>query len=478
MPVSEWDRTAGWRRDLIDRERELAFLLDRVASGRPELIIMWGRRRLGKTTLLRALHGQSRAIYFLATRAPASEQLRRLTAVFAESFDDPLLRNTVFPSWEDGLLYLHRHVRERTVLIVDEFPYLVEADPAIASRFQLAWDQSLGTNSAVMLVLNGSSVSMMEEQALDSRSPLYGRRTGQWRLEPFELQDLSRLFPRRTMADLVELHSVAGGVPYYLLQLDPEVSLKQNIKRRILCKGEVLFQEVPFLLREELREPRSYFPILAAIASGSRKFGEISSKTGFDKANLGKYLGTLQELRLVRREVPVTEVNPAKSRRGLYVVDDPFTGFWLRYVWPYLAELEMEQVDEVWETRIAPDFTAYVAAHAERVLATLLLREPLRGRLGFAPSHVGRHWDALAELDIVALDGSRRRAALCEVKWSSRPVGTDIVADLRARGEAVSELAACEKVYVIFSRSGFTPALTGSTAPDLVLVDLRELPPP
>jgi AAA+ ATPase superfamily predicted ATPase len=461
---------------MIDRERELEFLLGRVTSGRPELIIMWGRRRLGKTTLLRALRERSRAVYFLATRAPASEQLRRLTAVLAESFDDPLLRSTVLPSWGDALLYVHRHARERFVLIVDEFPYLVDADPAIASRFQLAWDQNLGTNSAVMLVLNGSSVSMMEEQALDSRSPLYGRRTGQWRLEPFGLQDLNRFFPRRTMADLVELHSVAGGVPYYLLQLDPGASLERNIKRRILSKGEVLYQEVPFLLREELREPRSYFPILAAIASGSRKFGEISSKTGFDKANLGKYLGTLQELQLVRREVPVTEVNPAKSRRGLYVIDDPFTSFWLRYVWPYLAELEMERVDEVWETRIAPDFPGYVAAHAERVLTTTLFREPVLSRLGFTPAHVGRHWDPEAELDIVALDGSRRKVALCEVKWSGRPVGTDIAADLRARGELVPELAACQKSYVIFSRSGFTPALSRSAPPDLVLVDLRDSP--
>lgn len=461
---------------MVDRERELAFLLERATSGKPELVIMWGRRRLGKTTLLKALLEKCRGIYFLATRAPAAEQLRRLTALLAESFDDPLLGRTQLASWEDALLYLHRNARQRSVLIVDEFPYLVESDPATPSRFQFAWDQYLSTNPAIAVVLNGSSIAMMEEQALGSRSPLYGRRTGQWKLEPFGLADLSLFHPGRSLAHLVEVHAVAGGVPYYLLQLDGRTSLEQNVKRRILSKGEVLFQEVPFLLREELREPRSYLPILAAIAAGSRKFGEISSKTGFDKANLGKYLATLQDLHLVRREVPVTEPDPSRSRKGLYGIDDPFTAFWMRYVWPNLAELELERVDDVWARRIQPDLTAYLASHAERALASILSREPLLGRLGFAPARIGRYWDPGREIDIVALDAAATRAAVCEVKWSERPVGTDVFLALRGKAEAVPALARCARTYVIFSRAGFTAELRRSAPADLVFVDLRDAP--
>jgi AAA+ ATPase superfamily predicted ATPase len=182
----------------------------------------------------------------------------------------------------------------------------------------------------------------MEQHVLGSKSPLYGRRTGQWRVEPLTLLQARAFFPARPLVDVIETYAVVGGVPFYALQFDPKASLAQNVKRHVLSKGSVLFEEVPFLLREEVHEPRSYFPILAAIAAGSRKFGEISSKTGFDKANLGKYLATLQELRLVRREVPITEADPGRSRKGLYAIEDPFTDFWLRYVWPHLAALEVE----------------------------------------------------------------------------------------------------------------------------------------
>ena len=460
---------------MINRERELRFLTDHVLSDRPEFGVMWGRRRLGKTTLLKALCDTYPSVYFLATQAPPQEQLGRLSRAFADFFQDPLLDRTALPSWEDAFAYLGRNLRERTVLAIDEFPYLVEADPAVPSRFQLGWDEHLGANENAVLILNGSSLSMMEQHVLGARSPLYGRRTGQWQLEPFTIAQFREFFPGRTMVELIELYAVVGGVPFYALQFDPSASLAANVRRSILSKGSVLYQEVPFLLREEFREPRSYFPILAAIASGSSKFGEISSKTGFDKANLSKYLATLQDLRLVSRDVPVTEVNPSKSRRGLYAIDDPFADFWLRYVWPNLAALELERIGQVWTTQIAPDLAGYVSLRCERFVVTILEQPFVRDWLGFEAAVVGKYWDRSVELDLVGLDAKRERAVIGEVKWSRRPVGTNVAESLRTRSQAVSALHPMEKRYVLFSRSGFTDALNRSCPDDVLLVDFSTL---
>ena len=457
---------------MINREQELRFLNERAASKRAELVVMWGRRRLGKTTLLKALCETHPAIYFLATRAPAHEQLQRLSIAFAEFFKDPLLERTALPAWEDAFGYLDRNAKSRTVLAVDEFPYLVEADPSIPSRFQFGWDEHLAKNPNVMLLLNGSSLAMMEQHVLGSKSPLYGRRTGQWRIEPLSLLQSREFFPHRPLTDIIETYTVVGGVPFYALQFDPGASLAQNVKRHILAKGAVLFEEVPFLLREEVREPRSYFPILAAIAAGSRKFGEISSKTGFDKANLGKYLATLQDLRLVRRDVPITEPDPGKSRKGLYAIEDPFTDFWLRYVWPNLAALEMDRVEEVWNRRIEPDFPGYVAQRCERFVGDLFRHDPIQTWLGFEPAIIGKYWDPNAELDLVALDSDGTNAVIAEVKWTARPIGPDVARRLRSQADTVESLHTVNKRFVLFSRAGFTESLRTSVPDDMYLVDL------
>jgi AAA+ ATPase superfamily predicted ATPase len=460
---------------MIDRERELAFLTARAASKRAELIVMWGRRRLGKTTLLKALCESHDSIYFLATKASAHEQLVRLSAAFAEHFDDPLLRQAAFPSWESAFEYLAAQAKSRVVLVVDEFPYLVEADPSLPSRFQFGWDEHLSRNRHVMMVLNGSSLAMMEEHVLGAKSPLYGRRTGQWRLEPFGLLEARAFYPKRTLVEAVETYAVVGGVPFYILQFDPDDTLAHNIQHHILSKGAVLYEEVPFLLREEVREPRSYFPILGAIAGGSRKFGEISSKTGLDKANLSKYMGALQELHLLRRDVPVTETVPAKSRKGLYAIEDPFTDFWMRYVWPNLASLELERARDVWKRHIEPDFPRYVSQRCERFAGDLLRHGPVRKWLSFDPATVGRYWDAGVELDLVAVSADRSRAVIAEVKWTSGPTGAGVIDGLRRRVESVAALREMRKQYLLISRSGFSEKARAQAQKDVFLLDLRAL---
>ena len=452
----------------LDRDAELAFLDRSERSRDAALVVLWGRRRVGKTALLRRFAERHRVLYHVASRATAQLELERLSARIAEHFDDPVVAAQPFSSWEVVWRYLATR-SERVSLILDEFPYLAEADPAFTTLLQAAWDERLAARG-VHLYLCGSSVAMVERLALSKSAPLFGRRTGQWRLEPLRPWDLAPEFGS-SFVDLVRLHAVAGGVPYYLERFDASKSLGDNIRSQILEKGSALYEEVPFLLREELREPRVYFSILATIALGSHRFGEISSKTGLDRANISRYLAELEELGLVRRDVPVTERNPAKSRKGLYRVADPFTRFWFRFVYPHLDLLELGRASEVQDRHVTPAFEAFVSHAAEEAVRDLLCDTEERRHLPFEPVYRGRHWGPEAELDLVLMNGDRSRAFVGEVKWSARPVARALLDDLRARAGRVRELERAELCFGLISASGFSQPAR-KLAADERLIDL------
>jgi len=460
---------------MIDRERELRFLLEKSNEKSAQLIILWGRRRVGKTYLLKEFRSQCPGIYFLATRTSKKEQLFQLSEAIAEFFNDSLLMIKPFAEWQEVFLYLKEKTPSVFALIIDEFPYLISTDPAIPSIFQKGWDECLVHNDKIMLILNGSSISMMEKEVLGSGSPLYGRRTGQWKLEPFTLTDMGGFFPRASLICLIEIYNVIGGIPYYAKFFDPKLTLEENVKSRILKKGEVLYEEVDFLLREEFKEPRSYFPILSAIASGSHKFGEIASKTGMDKANLTKYLAILDQLNITYREVPVTEKHPHKSKMGLYHICDPFINFWFRFVRPNLRHLEMEKIDFVWSQKIAPEFDYYVSRRCDKIILQFL--ENMRRTLPFDYERLGRYWDKNLEIDIMALDNVGKNVLLGEIKWQRNPVGIKTLKQLREKAEKVRVLQNSRKHFLLISKSGFTQNLEQMAGENVLLFDLGRVPP-
>jgi AAA+ ATPase superfamily predicted ATPase len=224
-----------------------------------------------------------------------------------------------------------------------------------------------------------------------------------------------------------------GGIPGYLERLDPKRSLTWNVRHRLIERSEPLYEEVPFLLHQEMREPRVYFAVLAAIASGARKFGEISSKVGLDRANLTRYLAILAEVGLVEREVSITERHPEKSRKGLYRICDPFVGTWFRFVHPYRDELERGLASEVMRSRIAPDLARFLPIAVEPVVRDLARAEGIVGKLPFKPVYAGRHWTPTAEFDLVLLNAERTQAFVGELKWTARDVPLSTLDDLRRR---------------------------------------------
>ncbi len=458
-------------RRFIDRARELELLQQRWASDRAELLVVYGRRRIGKTYLLSHFSSDLPAVYHASARLPETQQLAELGRAFGAHLGDDLLRENGFRDW-DQLLRLLGSLERRTLVVLDEYPYLVESSPGLSSRVQRSWDHALAESPNLVLVLCGSSVAMMEQETLTADAPLHGRRTGQLRVEAMDVQAAAEFVPAWGEDDVVQAFAVLGGVPHYLAQLDDRDPFAANLRRLVLQLGAPLRDEVEFLLRQELREPRIYFGILAAIAGGRRRLSEIANVTGVPASSLGKYLGVLDQLGLVEREVPVTEARPEKSKKGLYRVVDHYTAFWFGHVLPNRDLLDSGRESDA-EQAILRSLAATVPLVYEEICRGLVRGGLLDAATGRRWTRVGRWWDRQVEIDLVGLAGDGEGVLLGEAKWSTKAVGTNVLEHLEAAAcRLPGDIAARPRHYVLFSRSGFTSALERRAAnrPDLTLV--------
>jgi AAA+ ATPase superfamily predicted ATPase len=344
----------------IDRGRELAFLEKRFQSGRAELVVVYGRRRVGKTFLLRRFLAGKRGVYFVVTRL--GDILRELSEAMGEQLGvhPPLLR-----SYRELFKYVAEQCREsRLVLVIDEFQRLAEHDPAFLMELQAAWDEFL-RDTKVFLVLSGSSVGVVERAALSSSSPIFGRRTGQLKVKPFAFSCAKEFTPGWPCEDKVRGYAVFGGTPAYLSLLDSSKSLLENIKSLVLEPGAPLREEPYFLLAAETREPLRYMAILEAMASGATTLGEIASKSGLSSSELPRYMRVLEAmLDIVERSYPLLE--EGRRGRARYWIKDNFLRFWFKFVRPNLYLLELGEVERV-ALRIAEQLDEYVSKVFEDV---------------------------------------------------------------------------------------------------------------
>ncbi len=438
----------------IDRSEESAFLKSKMQGRSAQFIVLWGKRRVGKTELVRRFVQGKPHIYFLSETTSENEQIKRFSAIVGDFFDEPLLKSRGFTSWEEAFIYIGSK-RQEIIVVFDEFPYLIQSNPAIPSIFQRGWDESW-SRSTVYLILLGSSVGMMESEVLGSRSPLYGRRTGQWKVEPLPFYSASEFRSGKSFEDRMLHFCVAGGMPAYWLQFEKECDFYGNLQRHVLSKGQFLYDEAEFVLREELREPRYYFALLQAIAEGKRKLSEIVNATGLSHSLASKYLGILSDLKIVLREVPVTEKRPLKSKKGLYDISDEFFRFWFRFVFPYRAQIELGKTAELVRT-IRREMPQYISYQYEKVARELLVEGQEKV---FPILACGRWWDKNDEIDIVAHNTDLNSILFGEVKWSNKQVGTDILLSLKEKaGKVAWGRAKRKEYYCLFSKSGFTDGL-------------------
>lgn len=460
----------------VNRASELRLLGQRYASEQAELFVLYGRRRVGKTELLARFCEGKRHIFYVADLAAEAVLRSSFSAAVNALQHGPEAPAPVYGSWEDLLNVLARLAQtERLVVVLDEFPYLVAAYPPLASVLQRVWDRAL-SKSRIMLILCGSYIGMMEETVLGYSAPLYGRRTAQYLLEPLEFSDARLFYSNYSLEDRVRAYATFGGTPAYLKAINPDQSLEANIEQNILTRGAFLYDEARFVLQQELREPRNYFAVLQAIASGRTQLNEIKQASGLE--GVTAYLDTLQQLHLVERVVPVTETQPHKSRRGLYRLSDQFLRFWFRFVHPNRSQLEKGASETVLADAVLPFLDLFAGPVFEEICRQSFWRAGQGGRLPFSPNQVGGWWRANQEIDLVAMDD--HTALLAECKWSTRPVGTDILEDLERKAQqALPELSGRQIYYGLCSRAGFTEHLHQAAAArsDLLLLEIADLLP-
>lgn len=450
----------------FDRENELKFLDSKMNSTGAELLIFWGRRRIGKTFLLKEFCERKKGVFLLSTTSSSLDNLEIFSQELANHFNDERLRLHPLTAWDEFFLYLDEKIQQRTVVVIDEYPYLVENSPGISSILQKHWDMTLQYNSNLMLILNGSAISMMERETLEYRSPLYGRRTGQWFLEALDVISANEFFGYKYLTRAIEIYILTGGIPFYCKLLSQKMDIYRIIEKKILSKGEVLFEEVDFLLRQEFKTPRSYFPILKAIALGAHKFGEISSRTGYDKSNLTKYISSLEKLKLIRKETPVLALQPAKSRRTLYFINDNFIDFWFNFVFPYKNDLEFGKTKKVMNQFIIPRFDHYVSQKVEPVILDLLKRDFFK--LGIKFKKLGRYWDKNTEIDVWG-ETEDDRLIIGEIKWKGTVCKKDVYFSLKNKAD---DLKLRGVTFIIISKSGFAKNLQAMRNEKLILIDL------
>jgi len=441
--------------EFVDRTDELATLNDFWFRQGFQFLHVYGRRRVGKTALLRSFIEGKRGAYYLCSQVAEKPQLAALGRAVGQALHDPFLAERGFGDWEQFFEYIGRAAKasaERLVLVLDEYLYLLASTSGVSSLFQRAIDLRW-SESNLMLVLSGSHMGMMENEVLGYQAPLYGRRTGQLHLRPMEFPEASLFFPGSSLPDRMSLFAICGGIPAYLSCFRTDRSLEENVIANFGREEEFLAQEVEFLLRQELKEVRYYFSIIWALASGHRKLGLVVNETGLDKAVAGKYLKVLSDLHVVEREVPVLEPHPDKSRKGLYRICDPLFRFYFRFIFPNRHMLGQGGGARLWQEVISRRMHEFTSLAAEEVARTVVERST-PGLL-----RIGRQWDSSHELDIMAVDVSGNVRLAGEVKWwLDKPVGMNVLKELKAKVEHFG-IDPEQPEYVIFCPGGFTSEL-------------------
>ena len=439
----------------IGRRSEMETLEREFARG-SSFVLITGRRRVGKTRLIGEFIAGKDAIYYLATQQTERLAMSDFSALLSRRIGRTYGE---FRDWRDALsAFAESGMR---ILVLDEFQYLCR-DPAFASLLQESWDAVLSKKD-IMLIVCGSHMTTMESLG-DRDSPLYGRFTRRMVVQPLPFRDVSE---GRDFRQAVEEYSVLGGVPRYM-ELFDDVPLRENVLRNVMDPTSPMHRDPEVLLGGEVANPVSYMSIMKAVAAGNRRISDISSAVEVPSTTINAYLQKLIDIRMLRRDVPVTDNDPSRSRNGLYSIEDLYTSFWFRFVYPYASDLEMGHPEWAMSEFDSHFIERHVSFVFERICRESVW--DLAKEIGFRPVRVGGYWDRISEIDVMAIDPDGKRAFAAECKYrSNRPVDYHVLNELRAKCASVKKLEGYEIIYGLFSVSGFDDRLMGE--PGILLVD-------
>lgn len=437
----------------IGRKRELASLNKLYTSDKFEFAVIYGRRRVGKTALINQFIRDKKAIYFMGIESNAKQNLENFSKNILE-YETGLQAETTFLSFQAALEYVFQlSEKERLILAIDEYPYVAHSYKSFASTLQLLIDQ-YKEHSKLMLILCGSSMSYMEDHVLSYKAPLYGRRTAQMKLQPFDFADTCQYFKNFSDEDKAYIYGIVGGTPQYLLQMDDKLSLEDNIKNTFLNPVSFLFEEPENLLKQEVREPALYNAIITAIATGASRMAEISTKVGEDTSVCSVYMKNLIGLGLIQKETPYGE---KASRKSIYAIADHMFRFWYRFV-PENHSIIARGAADLAYGRIKPYLSDYMGKVFEEICKEYLWKLLLCGESPVEFHELGRWWGtdpfthSQTEIDIMG-EQDKNCALFGECKWTNEKVDVGVLEKLVGR----SRLFHYEKTQLyLFSKNGFT----------------------
>ncbi len=452
----------------VARTAELEMLEEAFASDSFELVVVYGRRRVGKTRLISEFaNGKSRVHFFTARETTARENLDALSSALLSWHDSAAMRKgslsptsdsaPAFRSFEDAFAYAFDEAEaQRTILVIDEYPYLAKSYPGISSLLQSMIDARKG-RSRMMLILCGSSTSFMKQQVLGEKSPLYGRHTAQVQLQPFDYKDAAALLGVESPLRALELCSLVGGVPLYLEQLDAAHSLRWNIANRLFGQGRFLYAEPENFMLQEVQAPAPYNAIIGAIAHGRPRPAEIADATGIAAPNVNEHLKTLAQLGIVQRCTPVGKAN---KKQVVYRLADGLFRFWHTFVPRYAAAIESGMAEAAAKHVVDQEFSGYMGHAFEDACRQWLGRAIAQGQFDLIPQRIGMWWGAdpvlreQADVDVVAL-GVDGQVVAGECKWTNAALGATVLETLQHRASLIAD-GPSKVELVLFAKSGFT----------------------
>lgn len=428
----------------VARERELKNLEEMYQSPRFEMAVVYGRRRVGKTALIKEFIKNKPAIYIQGIEATKELNLRYLSdAIMNFSSPFPMSADFSFSDFKDAFMAIENiasRQKDKLIFVMDEFPYFAETAPEVSSLLQYAIDHVYKEYNNVMLILCGSSMSFMEHQVLGYKSPLYGRRTGQFKIRPFNIFDTKKMLPQVTNEDLLAYYGISGGVPQYLSFVDPNATVKDNIEKLFLKSNAPLQNETNILLQEELRKPATYYSILVAIANGKTKANEIFQSIGLKSSSqLSPYLNKLMELEIIERKSPILNKNNKKS---IYVIKDEMFQFWFKFISGEQDQIALGKTNAVLDA-IMLELPCFLGPVFEKASIDWMWQQD---NLAFEPRQIKSWWGnnpmlkRQEEVDVVAVNFNDKEAMIGECKWKNEhKLSVEILTTLQRRSELVAE---------------------------------------
>ncbi len=438
----------------IGRENELNTLNRLYNSDKFEFAVIYGRRRIGKTELIKEFIKGKKTIFFTGVETNEKQNLDNFSRCIME-YSTGISADSSFNNFQAALEYVFEISKDnRTVLVIDEYPYVARASKSLASTIQLLIDKNKD-NSKLFLILCGSSISYMEDNVLAYKAPLYGRRTAQLKIEPFDFVQACKYFKKLSVEDKALAYGVVGGTPQYLLQLKDNLSIEDNIKSTYLNPASFIFEEPNNLLKQEVREPAIYNAIITAIATGSTKMSEISSKVGEDTSVCSSYIKNLISLGIVKKEFPCGENS---TRKTIYFIKDNMLRFWYRFV-PENSSLIFRGAADLVYKRIEPHLSEYMGQVFEEICKQYLWKLLLDGKCPVDFSEIGRWWGTnpktrtQEEINIMGEDKDSALFAECE--WTNAKVDVGVLEKLVERSNLFNHK---NKYYYLFAKNDFTKA--------------------